>query len=216
MMFKWIFGLLCAGVAVSSFYAEPITCNIAIAPLAVASIGVGTNILGKLMGGGQQQSAQVPEWLIEMLRGEVRNFRTDDFIEEFTSLGEAESQEILGQLPVGMEAFNAEAASRGVFTSGEGLSNLYSNVVTPVFRAAETARSGRRAQGTQMAHQLRQQLMQMLAGTIRPETPQRGFGQQIGDLLTEIGGFGTQLGAGQAMGVYPRFGGSAPRERVWA
>lgn len=214
-MFGKIYLSLMSVAGIVSLFSDPIVCSMAIGPLAVAGIGLGANVLGKLMGGGQQQSAQVPEWLIEMLRGEVRNFRTDDFIEEFTSLGEAESQEILGQLPVSMEAFNAQAASRGVFTSGEGLSNLYSNVVTPVFRAAETARSGRRAQGTQMAHQLRQQLMQMLAGTIRPETPQRGFGQQIGDLLTEIGGFGTQLGAGQAMGVYPRFGGSAPQERVW-
>jgi len=211
-MFKWIFGLLCVVAFVSSYYAEPITCSMALVPLAIAGIGMGANILGKLMGGGQPQSAQVPSWLSDMLRDEVRNFRSDDFMVDtgaFSALGEAESQQILSQLPVGMEAFNAEAASRGVFTSGEGMSNLYRNVVAPVYGMAETARSRRTVQGEQLrlqgatqAEQLRQQLLQMLAGTIRPEMKQKGFGQQIGDLLTEIGGFGAKAGIGTELGLF--------------
>lgn len=212
-MYKWILLGLTVGAGLVTLISEPIQCVMALGPLAVAGIGLAANVIGSALKGSEQRTAQIPKWLQDKLLYEFENFRSDQFMpdtEELINLGDLEAEQILSSLPVSSERFNAEAASRGVFTSGEALSNLYRNVVTPVFSAAETARSRRRVQaeglrleGARTAEEFRQRLLSILAQSVSPELPPETFGDRLGDLLGEIGGFGTQLGIGQQLGIYP-------------
>lgn len=52
---------------------------------------------------------------------------------------EAQIAELLGQVAGGEEAFNADLASRGIFSAGEAPKALYSSVYAPIARAGASA-----------------------------------------------------------------------------
>lgn len=65
----------------------------------------------------------------------------------------AQIDEILGRLPAGIEDFNADLASRGLFTAGEAPKYLYTDVIAPVARAAASVVGQSRLQFAGMQQQ---------------------------------------------------------------
>lgn len=108
-------------------------------PVVLAGAGAVSNILSGLFGGGTKNA--LPDWLLN----ELQKASTADYSGFVPDAGafQAETNQniknILAQLPVAQENFNAQAASRGVFTGGEALTHLYSDAYAPISRNAMTA-----------------------------------------------------------------------------
>lgn len=167
------------------------------APLAIAGAGAAVNLFGRLLGGDKQP----PSWLIDLLRGELDSNKLSDLMPD-RGIFEAETQsridEILAGLPVSAEAFDAEAASRGVFGSGEGIREKYRSVYAPVARAATGAAvtgqvgyENLRVRAAAQDRALRLQVLQLLAGIMNPE---ESTGSKIGGFFEDIGAFGAGYG----------------------
>lgn len=164
-------------------------------PAAIPIIGAGVGILGDILGGG---GGGIPQELLDELQGRARDNRADAFLPDrgaFETNLQAQIDDILAQLPAGQEAFNAQAASRGVFTGGESLSRLYSDVYAPIARAgtsavargelgfAEATQRGRIA-GSQQQQQYYNLLINAMLNR-EPTTLER-----IGGGLSDLGSFG--------------------------
>lgn len=108
-------------------------------------IVAGSNILGPVLGGlfgGGGDAPEVPAWLGDMILKEYQERSYEGFAPDrnaFTSSLNAEVQNILNKMGVRKDAFKAEAASRGVYTSGEGMDAMYSDVVAPAVAEAGAA-----------------------------------------------------------------------------
>lgn len=173
----------------------------------VAAAGLAAGAAGRFFGGGNQ--AQLPEYLIKLLRDNARRDRSSMFIpnqQAFTNQTNAQIDEILAQLPVNQEAFNADLASRGIFRSGEAPKALYQDVYAPIARAATSAAvAGQvgyeqiRQRGAIASEQLAMQSLQLL---IQGETPQRSGLQSLMDLLVEGGDFAAKFAIASKMGLF--------------
>jgi len=157
---------------------------------------------------GKETVPQLPPEVIAQIMAAVRRDRsTMYFPDESTFLQKADADvaDILSQLPVAQEAFNAQAASRGVFRSGEALTNLFSTVYAPIARAASQAKISNRlayqdlrfrAQSTAENQAL--QALQLLVGAIRP---QGGDTTALQDAAYDIGDLAQYFGLAKAFGL---------------
>lgn len=73
--------------------------------------------------------------------------------DRFAAALDAQIDDILGQLPVGRESFNADLAARGIFSSGEAPEQLYRSVYAPITRAATSAIADSRLRFNQLTLQ---------------------------------------------------------------
>ena len=76
------------------------------------------------------------------LEGSRRNQVRQGFLpdeDKFSTALDAKIDEIMSQLPVGVESFNADLAARGIFSAGEAPAEMYRSVYAPVARAATSA-----------------------------------------------------------------------------
>lgn len=86
----------------------------------------------------------------------MKNIRRDDvsgFLPDesaYSTAMDAEIQEILSQLPINEEAFNADLAARGIYGAGEAPKHMYRNVYAPIARSMATVAAKSRLSFTQM------------------------------------------------------------------
>jgi hypothetical protein len=196
-----------------AYFPGDTTVVMAIAPLAIAGMGAGASLLGGLFGGGGGSEPAAPQWLIDLLRSEAGGGVQGAFLPDKGAYQEqlqTQLAQIMSQLPVGMEQFNAQAAARGVFGAGEGMTSLYRDVVNPIFQtaASTTARSNlgyaqAYQQGSMQAEQFRQNALQMLvqASLAQKEGSPSGFQRAMGG-VGNIGEFGAQYGLLKRLGLF--------------
>lgn len=194
------------------FFPSDITVATAIAPLAMMGIGAGASLLGGLFGGGGGTEGAAPQWLIDMLKQEAGGGVQGAFLPDkraYQAQLQTQLSQIMGQLPVGMEQFSSQAAARGVFGAGEGMTSLYRDVVNPIFQtaAATTAQSNlgyaqAYQQGSMQAEGFRQNALQMLvqATLAQKEKQPSGFQRFMGG-IGNLGEFGAQFGMLQQLGL---------------
>lgn len=174
-------------------------------PLAVGGIGLGARLAGDIFGG----SGGLPEWYIDLIRGEVERDRTSGFLPDREVFDEALQSQLAGftaQLPASVEAFNADAAARGVFSSGQAGAELYRTAIAPIARAGTTAIAQANlgfAQAEQRgriaADTSRQNYLALLGQALSGQT---STGQRIAGTLGELGDFGIQYGTLGALGFF--------------
>lgn len=175
--------------------------------------GGAASLAGGLFGGGGGTEPAAPQWLIDMLRGEAGKGVQGAFLPDRAAYDEAlqaQLAEIMGQLPVGMEQFSAQAAARGVFGAGEGMTSLYRDVVSPIFRTAATTTAQSQLgyaqayqRGSMQAEQFRQNALQMLvqATLAQKQRQPTGFQRFMGG-IGNLGEFGFQYGMLQQLGLF--------------
>jgi len=180
-----------------------------------AILGGGAALLGGLFGpqGGTEPAA--PQWLIDMLRGEAGGGVQGAFLPDKAAYDEelqAQLAEIMGQLPAGMQEFSSQAAARGVFGAGEGMTSLYRDVVSPIFRTAATTTAQSKLgyakayqAGSMQAEQFRQNALQLLvqATLARKGKDPSGFQRFMGG-IGNLGEFGFQYGMLKELGMFGR------------
>lgn len=181
----------------------------AIGPLAVAGIGVGLNAVGGLLKGGQK-GPQLPKEVMDLLYKNAKLDRSNMFVPDqtaFTASINAQIADILAQIAPGMEAFNADRAARGTFSSGEATTQAYRTVYAPIARAATSAATQGAVGYEQLAQRGRiagdtanQNALAILSGNA-PRTIEQDFGDILGGLLEEGGAFATQLGLLKQLGL---------------
>jgi len=111
-------------------------------------------ILGGLFGGGGN-APEMPAWLGDMILSEYNNRSYEGFAPDksvFTSSLNAQVGQIMTDMAIQKDAFNAEAASRGIHGSGEAMGAMYSSVVAPAVgrAAAATGQTMMQYEGLQM------------------------------------------------------------------
>lgn len=165
--------------------------------LAGLAIGAGSKILGGIFG---SRDEGLPPDIIDLIRQFATNPDTSGFLPDKSAYEadfNAKMKNILAGLPVGIENFNTDLASRGIFRSGEAPKNLYSQVFAPV--AGQLA-SGAAAsnlgyaqayqQGRMGQEQLRANALQMLMQAVMNRRP--SIGGVIGEGLAGAGGDASQ------------------------
>lgn len=182
-------------------------------PLAIMGMGAGASLLGGLFGGGGGTEGAAPQWLIDMLRGEAGGGVQGAFLPDKAAYDEelqAQLAEIMGQLPAGMQGFSSQAAARGVFGAGEGMTSLYRDVINPIFQTAATTTAQSKLgyaqayqHGSMQAEQFRQNALQMLvqATLAQKEKQPSGFQRFMGG-IGNLGEFGFQYGMLQELGMF--------------
>lgn len=106
----------------------------AIGVVGPVSSGGGTPLFQHLM--DQMNNPSTPE---SEARKRVAGHRTSGFMPDkadFDAALQSQIEQIFSRLPVSVEQFNAEAASRGVFSSGEAVTSLYRDVYQPFSQQA--------------------------------------------------------------------------------
>lgn len=169
-------------------------------PFAAAAIGVSA-LLGATSGGSSaSQQNELPQWLKDLLLQELdRSGGQNGFLpaqEEFQAVFDARAQQAQDTLGFNVENFNANAASRNVFSSGEGLTQLYRQVYQPALNNLQTlganlnlAYSAQYQQGRIASEEMRQRILELLTGGFTGQTAQQG-----GNFLGDIAGAGTNIG----------------------
>jgi len=169
--------------------------------------------LGGLFGGGGGTEAAAPQWLIDMLRGEAGRGVQGAFLPDkaaYEQEFQTQLSQIMAGLPVVMEQFSAQAAARGVFGAGEGMTSLYRDVVNPIFQTAASAQARSQLgyaqayqRGSMQAEQFRQNALQMLvqATLAQKERQPTGFQRFMGG-IGELGEFGFQYGILKDLGLF--------------
>ena len=145
----------------------------------------------------QQNKASHPAWLSEFLRNEATKRDTTGFLPDRSAYDQSANAgiaSVLEQLPVGMEQFNAQAASRGVFNSGESMKHLYSDVVSPIFTSAANISAQ-----SNLAYTQAYQQGSIAAENIRQGAINRLTGYTTGRTSATAAGLGN-LGADAAQG----------------
>lgn len=178
-------------------------------PVVGAAIGVGINALGGLLKGGQK-TPQLPKEVMDLLYQNARMDRSSMFIPDqaaFTASINSRIADILSQIAPGMEAFNADRAARGTFSSGEATTQAYRTVYAPIARAATGAATegavqyeGLRQRGAIAADSARQNALGLLAGSSGRSIDQ-DLGDVAGPLLEEGGAFYTQYNLLKQLGL---------------
>jgi len=174
-------------------------------PLAIGAIGLGGSMLGRLLGsGGGGLPKSIENLLMEIIRGQRMNVTMPDKT-TWQANTNAQIADVLAQLPVSQEAFNADLASRGMFSAGEAPKNLYSQVYAPIARSAATVGTQGMLGYEQMkmnAEQMRQQqMMQALQMLVSGQAGSTTGTQRLFDLLGEGGDFATKFLLLQKLGL---------------
>ncbi len=110
--------------------------------LAVAGAGLGASAIGSLFGGGS--GPDIPDWVDDLLENYAQQENFIGYTPDpaaFDSSLRAQFSQIKEEFGYNQQAFRANAASRGVFSSGESLSEEYRNVNLPAINAANVAAS---------------------------------------------------------------------------
>jgi len=174
-------------------------------PLAIAGAGAATSLISSLFGGGGGSEPAAPQWLIDMLKGEAKGGVRGAFLPDKSAYDEelqAQLDEIMSTMGINIEQFSSQGAARGVFGSGEGMTSLYRDVVSPIFRTAATTTAQSKLgyaqayqRGSMQAEQFRQNALQLLVQATLAQKPGEtsGFQNFMGG-IGNLGEMGTQLG----------------------
>jgi len=110
-------------------------------------------------------------------------------LDPFEDAINARFEQILSQVPFAMEGFNADLASRGIYSSGEAPGAMYRDVLAPVAgQLASVATQGRlqfegmRQQGAMTRAQIKEQQLQralQMWGVLRAEEAQPSFLEEL-------------------------------------
>lgn len=179
-------------------------------PLAAIGIGAGASILGDLLGGGGS-GPQIPDWLEALLRDEIAQVRSDDYSgagEGIRAKAQAQIDQILSQLPIAQENFEADLARRGISGAAEGTTRLYRDVYAPIAQSAATVGAGAEFEAAQFELNARQrqqqlinQLLQIALGGVPQQPAGSRFGRALGGTLSNFGDFGTTYGFAKALNL---------------
>lgn len=171
------------------------------APLVVAGIGAGISALSRAF------KPDPNKWLHDRIKRSLDQYRQDRYVPDraaFDANRDATIEGIMSQLPASIEAFNADAASRGLFSSGEAQRNLYSDAINPIAQSALQAGTQANVQYEQIRQrgliagdQYYQNLLQLSFGA-----PNRNAGNRIFSMLEEGGDFATQMALLTEMGLF--------------
>lgn len=180
-------------------------------PYIAAAIGL-SSVIGAASGGSSaSQQNELPEWLKNLLLQELnRSGEQNGFLpaqEEFQAVFDARAQQAQQEIGFTAEKFNANAASRNVFSSGEGLTQLYRQVYQPALNNLQTLGANLSLQYSQQYQQgriasenFRQRILAMLTGGFGGQTTQQG-----GNFVGDVAGAGTNIALLYGSGF---FGGS--------
>jgi hypothetical protein len=168
-------------------------------------LGAVGSIAGRLFGsGGGGLPKSIENMLMEIIRGQRMNVTLPDK-GTYQAATQAQINEILAQMPVGQEGFNADLASRGLFSGGEAPKGMYQNVYAPIARAAATVGTQGMLGYEQMkmnAQQMQQQqMMQALQMLVSGQAGSSTGTQRLFDLLGEGGDFATKFMLLQKLGL---------------
>jgi hypothetical protein len=162
-------------------------------------IGAGVDLAGKLLGGGDKG---VSQWLIDEIRGQYQANRSTGFLPDetlWTKATQSSIDKILASLPSGMERFNTDLASRGIYSSGEAPKYMYQDVVAPVMREAGGALiQGKLGyaqafqQGKIAEENMKMNYLNMLLSAMLNKQP--GFMSSIGESLSGAGSMAMMYG----------------------
>lgn len=176
-------------------------------PLGIGLLGGGATLVGDVLSNRDQG---VPPWLVDMLREQATQDNYQGFLPDkqlYDANLQSQIDQLLGQLPVGLEAFNAEQASRGTFTAGEATGAAYRDVYAPIARAGTQAITQSNLgyaqayqQGSIQAANLRQNYMQLLVNSVINRRP--SITGSIGSGLAGLGKIGTQFSLLKALGIF--------------
>lgn len=167
-------------------------------PYVAAAIG-GSAVLGAVSGGNSQSSQnQLPEWLRNLLLEELSRGGQNGFLppqEEFQAVFDARTQQAQDSLGFNVEGFNANAASRNVFTGGESLTQLYRQVYTPALNNLQSIAADLNLQYSQQfqqgriaAEERRLRILGLLTGGFQGQNA-----QQSGNVGGGLANAGTNL-----------------------
>ena len=104
-----------------------------IAPYAIPGVGM---LLGGILGGAGKSEPSMPQWWVDMMLKEMGGLdELNQFMpsaETFEAATQADIDIQLDKMPIQLQQFKGQAASRGVFTAGEELTGEYRNVYAPI------------------------------------------------------------------------------------
>lgn len=178
----------------------------------LGAVGIAGSALGRLFGsGGGGLPKSIQNMLMEVIRGQRMNITMPDQT-TYQNATNAQIADVLAQLPVDQEAFNADLSSRGLYSGGEAPKNLYSQVYAPIARSAATV-STQSAQNYEamrlnVQQQNQQTMMQALQMLVSGQAGSTTGTQRLFDLLGEGGDFATKFLLMQKMGLIGGGGGA--------
>jgi len=115
-------------------------------PLTMTMIGMSagklvSSLAGGLLGGGGK-APKVPQYLMDLVLAQYKNQNYTGFLpdkEAYDRSMRSDVDQIMSQLPVSMDAFESNLASRGVSGAGEAAKFQYRDVIAPITSAAAGA-----------------------------------------------------------------------------
>jgi len=162
------------------------------------------SVIGDIFGGGDNRDKELEDWFMKnVVMPGYRTERTSGFMPDegdYDAAIEADINDIMSQLPMGMESFNADLASRGIYGAGEAPKRMYSDVIAPVARQASNAAVQGRLkyaqsyqQGRMAEENQRMQYLEYLYKMISKGKPESG------NFLTDLARLGIKVGTAWAM-----------------
>lgn len=174
-------------------------------PFLLAGGVAGAKAIGDLLSSGDEG---IPSWLIDELRGMAGERNYNGFLPDKSAWDadlKAKLADVYATLPVGVENFNADLASRGIFRSGEAPKNLYGQIYAPIARTAASAvassnlgYSQQYQQGMQFGANLRQNYYNMLLQAVMQRQPSAAG--TLGGSLSDLASAGLTLGGAYYLG----------------
>jgi len=184
--------------------------------LATSLISGGSKLLGGLIGGlgGSGGGAPtIPPWLIEMAKKQYEMDNYTGFLPDkqaYSASAQAAVDSVMSRLPISMESFNADLASRGIYGAGEAPKYMYRDVIAPVAQAATNAVAQSELEyarayqsGSIQAAQMKQNAFNVLSGLVTGNVglerenygyEQSGRSQFFGELGNIFGDIGGSIG----------------------
>lgn len=152
----------------------------------------------------------LPDWLKSRLMKESARDTSSGFLPDkgaFDANLEAQLNEIFARLPVSIEQFNTDLASRGIFGAGEAPKALYSDVFAPIARAGASATAASNLgyaqlsqQGQIAGEQLRLGALNTLTGAVTQDEQARNQPSPWMQVLGQVLGTGVSLAAFSMLG----------------
>lgn len=220
-MIRYIYSAISVALTVLWYMSPtPEGVSLAIAPLAIAGIGLGVNLLGKAFG-SNTTTTQFDQATIEQVIAAIRRVRETGFVPDegaFNENIELQVEGIFAQAGVNREALEAEFSSRNVNRSPGAIEALIRQVSAPAIRAAGSAVvQGKlgfqqfQLQAKTSQNQILNQLYQILAGLSKRTVTGPN---QLGAGVADLGQFAFEYGLGKELGLFGDDDDPVPREQA--
>lgn len=130
--------------------------------------GIALTGLGKAFGGGNKSNGGL-SWMEQKLYEYAYDGKYEGFLPNesvFQEQAKADEARVLAELPISVEAFNSDLASRGIYSSGEASKHLYGQVYAPIAREMASVRASARLGFMQARLNAMSQMKQMQFGAL--------------------------------------------------